>query len=142
MLNNIIETHVDVQFDEYTFPIRSFYRDLGSEDYSSIQKHTTSSALDNGGGADIRMTTISADNQARAERPRSDISNSIIRREPHENATRSGRLPIRRFFEDEVVQLVIAMLAVYLELQKSTSLSVPSVPFKALSLKEALLKDA
>ena len=88
------------------------------------------------------MTTILADNQARAKRPRSDISNSIIRREPHKNATRSGRLLIRRFFEDEVVQLTIAMPAVYLELQKSTSLSVPSIPFKALSLKEALLKDA
>ena len=88
------------------------------------------------------MTTILANNQARAKRPRSDISNSIIRREPHKNATRLGRLLIRRFFEDEVVQLAIAMLAVYLELQKSTSLSVPSIPFKALSLKEALLKDA
>ena len=142
MLNNNIETHVDVQFDEYTFLIRSFHRDLGSEDYSSVQKHAVSSVLDNGGGADISMTTRSTNNQARAERPRSNISNSIIRREPYKNTTRSGRLLIRRFFEDEVVQLVIAMLAVYLELQKSTSLSVPSVPFKALSLKEALLKDA
>ena len=62
------------------------------------------------------MTTISADNQARVERPRSNLSNSIIRREPYENATRLGRLPIRRFFKDEVVQLVITMLAVYLEL--------------------------
>ena len=88
------------------------------------------------------MTTISADNQARAERPRSNISNSIIRREPYKNTTRSGRLLIRRFFKDEVVQLAITMLAVYLELQKSTSLSIPSVPFKALSLEEALLEDA
>ena len=88
------------------------------------------------------MTTILANNQARAERPRSNISNSIIRREPYEKATRLGRLLIRRFFKDEVVRLIIAMLVVYLELQKSTSLSIPSVPFKALSLKEALLKDA
>ena len=103
MLNNNIETHTDVQFNKYTFLIRSFYRDLGSEDYSSVQKHAISSIPDNGGGANIRITTISANNQARAERPRSDISNSIIRREPHKNATRSGRLLIRRFFEDEVV---------------------------------------
>ena len=36
ILNNNIETHVDVQFDEYTFLIRSFYRDLGSKDYLSV----------------------------------------------------------------------------------------------------------
>ena len=88
------------------------------------------------------MTTRLTNNQARAERPRSDISNSIIRREPYKKATRSGRLPIRRFFEDEVVRLTITMLVAHLKLQKSTSLSVPSIPFKALSLKEALLKDA
>ena len=103
MLNNNIETHTDVQFNKYTFLIRSFYRDLGSEDYLSVQKYAVSSVLDNGGGADIRMTTILANNQARAERPRSDISNSIIRREPYKNTTRSGRLLIRRFFKDKVV---------------------------------------
>ena len=115
ILNNNIETHTDVQFNKYTFLIRSFYRDLGSEDYLSVQKYTISSILDNGGGANIRMTTISANNQARAERPRSNISNSIIRREPYKNATRLGRLLIRRFFKDEVVQLVIAILVVYLK---------------------------
>ena len=103
ILNNNIETYIDVQFNEYTFLIRSFYRDLGSKDYLSVQKYTVSSTLDNSGGANIRITTISANNQARAERPRSNISNSIIRREPYKNPTRLGRLLIRRFFEDEVV---------------------------------------
>ena len=103
ILNNNTETYTDIQFNKYTFLIRSFYRDLGSKDYLSVQKHTISSILDNSGGANIRITTILADNQARVERPRSNISNSIIRREPYKNTTRLGRLLIRRFFKDEVV---------------------------------------
>ena len=36
ILNNNIETYTNVQFNKYTFLIRSFYRDLGSEDYLSV----------------------------------------------------------------------------------------------------------
>ena len=115
ILNNNTKTYIDVQFNKYTFLIRSFYRDLGSKDYLSVQKYTISSVLDNSGGANIRITTILANNQARAERPRSNISNSIIRREPYKNTTRLRRLLIRRFSKDEVVQLVITILAVYLK---------------------------
>ena len=36
ILNNNTETYIDVQFNKYTFLIRSFYRDLGSKDYLSV----------------------------------------------------------------------------------------------------------
>ena len=47
---------------------------------------------------------------------------------------RSGRVLIRRVFNDKIVQLVIVMLAVQIEPNKSTSLGAPTALFKSVDL--------
>ena len=47
---------------------------------------------------------------------------------------RSRRLLNIRVFNDTVVQLVIAIKAIYLEAKNTTSLGVPIAPFDAIKL--------
>jgi hypothetical protein len=53
---------------------------------------------------------------------------------PYAQRMRSGRLPNIRVFNDMVVQLVIAIKAVHLEAENTTSLGAPIAPFDAIKL--------
>ena len=68
--------------------------------------------------------------------------NSISIRIPHAQRTRSGRLLNTRVFNNTVVQSIIAMKAVNLEAENTTSLGAPTAPFDAIKLDQALRKDA
>jgi hypothetical protein len=70
------------------------------------------------------------------------VAGGIVTRTPHSQPTRAGRTLVRRVFNDQVVQLVNAMKAVHLEDEDTTSLGVPTAPFEAIELEEALKEDA
>ena len=61
---------------------------------------------------------------------------------PHSRPTRFGRVPMRRVFNDIVVQLVTALKAVHLDIENTTSLDVPTATFESIELKDALQEDA
>jgi hypothetical protein len=55
---------------------------------------------------------------------------------------RSGRTLKRQVFNDSVAQLAFATKAIHLSKHDTTSLGVPTAPFKAIDLKAAMLEDA
>jgi hypothetical protein len=67
---------------------------------------------------------------------------SILIHIPHTQRTRSGRLPNTRVFNNTVVQLIIAINAVYLKAGNTTLLRAPTAPFNAIELYQALREDA
>ncbi len=60
---------------------------------------------------------------------------------PYAQRTRSRRLPNIKVFNNTMVQLVIAIKAVYLETENTTSLKAPTVPFNIIKLDQALRED-
>jgi hypothetical protein len=61
---------------------------------------------------------------------------------PYTQRTRSERLPNTRVFNNTIVQLIIAMNAVYLKAGNTTSLRALTAPFDAIELNQALREDA
>ena len=60
-------------------------------------------------------------------------SNSIMRI-LHAKANRTGRILIKRVFNDKVIQLAIAIKAIQIKLNQLTSLRAPTTLFKAINL--------
>jgi len=60
---------------------------------------------------------------------------------PHAQRTRSGKLPNIRVFNNTVVQSVIAIKAVYLKAENTTSLGAPTAPFNIIKLDQALREN-
>ena len=70
------------------------------------------------------------------------IYSNNITRIPHAKANRIGRVPIRRVFNDKVIQLAIAIKAIQIKPNQLTSLRAPTAPFKAVNLNQAFTQDA
>jgi hypothetical protein len=59
-----------------------------------------------------------------------------------ETRNRTGRKPGTKVFNDTVVQLFTAMKAVHLTDKDTASLGVPTAPFEAIDMDEAMREDA
>ena len=162
-VTQVVEKYRDADFDEYRFPLRQHRMEIrsvapidpllsASPGVNPPASVGTSSRQAKRVASDGRSdrTEIRAEASPRVvdsdpvvqARPQSGVAGGIVTRTPHSQPTRSGRVPVRRVFNDQVVQLVKAMKAVHLENEDTTSLGAPTAPFEAIELEEALKEDA
>jgi reverse transcriptase-like protein len=86
-----------------------------------------------------RAAVIGAEEHPRVTNSDRSVQVSRVTRTAHSQATRSGRVPFKRVFNDEVSRLVIAMKAVHLD---EETLGAPTAPFEAITLHDAMEEDA
>jgi hypothetical protein len=145
MSTNRVDEHADVKCNEYLYPWRKYTQQL-LERHPAVAPNLpilVQTPASQNTTIPTEDRTRSAESESRAVHPdpvEDAITRGIISRIPGQ-PTASGRVPYRRVFNDEIVQIVSALNAVQLESEKSTSLGAPSPPFEGVDTFDALEHD-